>query len=245
MNNFSNTRVIDDLVELGLSHHEAAIYLSVLKNGEASAGVILDDVKLHREQMYRALKRLVDQGYLTQFEKRKRSYYSAIDPSILVNRTKAKVETAQSLQPHLKELYQKKPQTIKVVKGEDAIKIHLEDILDTIKDNGEYLVMGGIGAQFYKFVEKYLESFQRKFKRKNLRARILVYQGSEHPEKGILGETFSVKNLNRPTDVPVSTVIYGDKVAIIVLDPNNVAVITIENEKIAESYRQNFEDLWK
>ncbi len=244
MNDISNTLVTENLTELGLTAHEAAIYLAVLKHGEASAGVILDEVRLHREQVYRALKRLVDKGYLTRFEKRKRSYYSAIDPSILVNQAKAKVEIAQSLQPHLKELYQKKPQTIKVTEGDDAVKVYLDDILNTLKQGDEYLVIGGIGSSFYQFIGKSLEAYERKFKKKNIKARIIVYQGFVYPNEGYLGEAFSVKTIKKPAATPVSTAIYGDKVAIFVMDPENVAIINIENKDIAQSYRQTFEDLW-
>lgn len=241
----SNKAVIEQLEELGLSQHEALIYLSVLKHGESSAGIILDDVNLHREQVYRALKRLVDSGFLTSFEKRKRSYYSAIDPAVLVNQTKAKVAVAESLQPYLKELHQKKPQIIRVTEGEEAVKLQLEDIIETLGEGGEYLVLGGLGQQYYDSIGKYISLFEKKLNKKYIKGRILAYEGSVYPINTSFGEHISVKKIKRPADFPTSTVIYGNKVGIDLLDPQNTAIITIENDKVAESFKQTFEALWK
>lgn len=245
MSRASHTDVIEELKELGFTQHGALIYIAVLKHGECSAGVVLDDVKLHREQVYRALKRLVDQGLLTQFEKRKRSYYSAVDPTLLVNRAKSKVSVAESLKPYLLNLHQKKPQIIKVTEGEEAIKLQFEDVYQTLKQNGEYLVLGGVGQPFYNLAGKYIETYQKKFTQKNIAGRVLVYGGSEYPKDFPFGESLSLKRIKRGADLPASTVIYANKVGIDILDPDNIAVITIENEKVSEAYRQTFEALWK
>lgn len=245
MNSFSNNIVIQQLIELGLTNHEALIYLAVLKHGESSAGVVLDEVKLHREQVYRALKRLTDEGYLTQFEKRKRQYYSAIDPSTLVHRAKSKVAQAEALQPYLLELYRKKPQVITVTEGEEALKIQIEDMISTMENGDEYLILGGVGNQYYDIVAKYMHLYEKRLINKNIHGRILAYEGSQYPGKTAFSENLSIKKIKRPAQFPALTMIYGNKVAIDIMDPQNIAVITIENETIADSYRQTFETLWR
>ncbi len=240
-----NNSVIQNLIELGLTYHEALIYVSVMEQGEASAGVVLDQVKLHREQVYRALKRLVDQGYLTTYEKRKRAYFSAVDPSILLQRTRAKVALAEEVMPYLQTLRTKKPQIITVTEGEDALKRQLDDMLETIPNGGEFLVLGGIGQHYYKVAEKFYGAFAKKCAKRHIKTRTIVYEGEEdtYPEVPYQ-EEFSVKRIPHPGGVPQSTVIYGNKVGIDLVDPGNIAVITIENEKVAAGYRQTFEALW-
>lgn len=246
MANLSNKIVTEQLQDLGLSAHEAQIYLSVLKNGESPAGVILDEVKLHREQVYRALKRLVDRGFITTFEKRKRSYYSALDPKVLVHQTTTKLSLAQSLQPYLKGLFSKKPQIITVTEGEEAVKLQLEDMVACLPQNGEYLVLGGVGQSYWEVASKYLEVYKVKFAKKNIKVRILAYEGIKYPKDSSFGSlNISAKKIKRTYVLPASTIVYGNKVAIDLLDPQNLAIITIENEKIANSYRQTFEALWK
>jgi HTH-type transcriptional regulator, sugar sensing transcriptional regulator len=245
MDQFSNSDVIGKLQELGLTAHEALIYVAVLRNGECSAGVILDEVKLHREQVYRALKRLVDEGYLTQYEKRKRSYFSAVNPDIFINQAKTKVSLAESVAPYLSQIYQAKPQIIRVWEGEDSIKIHLEDLLQTLPDGGEYLILGSVGEGFYKLTEKYGDYFTKRFAKKNIRGRIIFFEGEKPSPTLSYGETWSVKTIKKPSLSPVSTVIYSNKVSLEWLKEGNNFVINIENEEIADSYRQTFEALWK
>lgn len=245
MSQKSNQNVISELEELGLSHHEAAIYLAVLKLGETPAGAIITEVSLHREQVYRALKRLTKEGFLSEFEKNNISYFTAIDPSVFINRSKTQLALAESLLPYLISIKQSKQQIIQISEGEEALKKQLGDMINSIEENGEYLILGGVGNLFYDAARKYLPLFTPLFKEKNIRGRIIAYKGYEYPSNSSLGENISVKTLDRPFGIPASVGIYGNKVAIDLLDPDNIAIITIENEKVANSFRQTFEALWR
>jgi len=236
--------VTAQLEELGLSEHEAAIYLVALEQGEVSAGVILDQVKLHREQVYRALKRLVDGGLLTTYTKRKRGYYAAVDPDVLVKRQEQKTSVAKSLQPYLNELRQNRPQTIRITEGADAIERLLEDISTSLPKGGEYLVLGGVGELFYQYTKDVLPKYSRVFAKKGITPRITAFSDQDYSlEQEYIGS--NVRYLPQSMSGPTATVIYGNKVAIEVFDPNNLAVITIENEFLANSYRQTFETIWE
>ena len=72
MAQINHNEVIEDLQKLGLTRYEAEIYFILVKSGEASAGAVLAATGYHREQVYRALKRLVDQGLATTYKKSKR-----------------------------------------------------------------------------------------------------------------------------------------------------------------------------
>ncbi len=240
-----NTDVIKQLKELGLTEHESTIYLAVLKNDEASAGEVLDEVQLHREQVYRALKKLVDEGFLTEFEKNKRSYFSAVNPDIFVQRAQSKIKIAESLQPILKKLHQENPPTIRVFKGEDCFKIMFEDILSTVKKNGEYLVLGGAGDSFYHLTKNYFSHYQKILKKRKIKVRIVSHKSVKHKEELSAGEKISVRQIEGQLGGPAATVIYKNKVAIEVFDPQNPAVILIENPLVADSYRKTFESLWQ
>ncbi len=227
--------VISSLISLGLSQHESAVYLSVLALGEVSAGKVIEDVRLHREQVYRALKRLADDGLLTTYEHQHKAFYSAVEPRILVERVQAKVALAESVLPYLETLHQRKMQIIKVGEGIDSLEAHLEDMLTNLPWGGEYLVISGYGDQFYELAKDYLARYHRKFLSKGLRGRLLL---ANQPE----GEGISSAI---PSASFAATTIYGDKMAIEILDPENPAIITIENSKVASSYRDTFESLWR
>lgn len=241
----NHTDVIHNLQELGLSEHESEIYLSVLKKGEASAGEVLDEVKLHREQVYRALKRLTDNGLITHYIKRKRGYYAAVDPQALVSKMKAKIDIAESLQPYLKDLHNKKPQIIQVGEGIEAYESMFEDILTTIGRDGEYLVMSGAGKGFYQLTKAFYPRYAKLFNKRNICLRMTAYEGEDFTEQFATQESLQIRTISGSYAIPVATVIYGNKVAIEVLDPENLAVITIENAKVADGYRHTFETLWQ
>lgn len=245
MDKVSNKDVISQLQELGLPSHEALIYLAVLRRGETSAGAIINEVKLHREQVYRALRNLVSEGFLTESKKNSVSSFSAINPTIFVNRSKTKLALAESIQPYLSSIKSTKQQIIQVWEGEEVVKKQLGDMVNTLKENDEYLVLGGVGQLYYEASKKYLPLFSAEFKKKNIKGRIIAYKGYEYPTNAPFGENLSIKTLNRPLETPASTVIYDNKIGIDLLDPDNIAIITIENEKVANSYRQTFEALWR
>src|SRR5688572_25230207 len=128
MGKTNNENVIAQLKNLGIPDHEALVYLAVLKRGDCSAGDILNEVKLHREQVYRALRKLSDDGLLSKFEKKNVAYFTAVDPSVFVNRSKSQLSQAESLLPYLKTLQKEEEQIITVTKGEKAIKNQLQDM---------------------------------------------------------------------------------------------------------------------
>lgn len=244
MAQFQHGDVTTHLQELGLSEHEASIYLTVLRNGEASAGVILDEVKLHREQVYRALKRLVDSGLLSHYIKRKRGYYSATDPQVLVSKMRAKIDVAEALQPYLRDLHLKKPQVIQVTEAVEAYRMMFEDILTTIEKDGEYLVISGAGKGFYEITKDFYPKYAKMFNKRNISLRMTAYEGEDFTEQIQTQEPLRIRVIPGSYAIPVATVIYGNKVGIEILDRENLAIITIENEKVAAGYRHTFETLW-
>ncbi|MEI6478156.1 MAG: helix-turn-helix domain-containing protein [bacterium] len=246
MDTVSNESVLRQLEEVGLSQHEAEIYLEILRYGEASVGMILEKVKLHREQAYRALKRLEEAKLVRTFIKHKRAYFAATNPEILISRVKAKMETAESLQPLLKGMYQHYPHIVQVREGEDAFQFGFEDILKTVGKDGEYLILGGIGDGFYSLdkVRPMYHKYVNIYAKRNINLRMISYGGQDFTTQYFAQKLLEVRELPGSYGTPVATVIYGDKVALQVMDPENISIIYIENKNIADGYRQQFETLW-
>ncbi len=237
--------VTQQLQELGLSEHEAEIYLIVLQKGEAPAGTILDELKLHREQVYRALKRLVDNGLLTHYTKRKRGYYSAVDPRTLVSKMQAKIDIAESLQPYLKELHLKKPQVIRVGEGAESYRSFFEDIIAKLQPHEEYLVISGFGNSFYEITKDFFPKYSKIMMRKKIECRLVSYEGEGFERQFAVQPFLKVRVIPGTYAAPVATVVYGSTVAIQIQDSENLAIITIENANVADGYRQTFETLWQ
>ncbi len=247
MTEISHNNVTKQLEEIGLSSHEAALYVEILRFGEASVGMLLEHVKLHREQAYRALKRLEHGGLIRRYEKNKRSYFAVIDTDLLIKQVKDKVQTAEALQPVLKGMHQRKPHVVRVIDGAEGFAVLGRDLVDTLKKDSEYFILGGQGEKFNQLEEVWsiYEKSVKAFAKRNISLRMLAFEGQNFSKQFKAQPLLEVRELPGEYVGPVATVIYGDKVALEVMDPDNVSLVIIENKNIANSYRQQFEALWK
>lgn len=245
--NMNNTSVINSLQEIGLSTHEALLYVEILKYGEASVGMLLDNIKLHREQAYRALKHMEALGLIRQFEKRKRAYFAVTDTDLLIDRVKEKVRLAEELQPLLKNMHQRSPHVVQVRNGVESFAALFADVLKTLQHDSEYLILGGQGQGFEQLEEVWpmYEKYVKIFAKRNISLRMIAFEGQDFTNQFQAQPLLEVRELPGEYVGPVATVIFGDKVALEVMDPDNISIVTIENKKIADSYRQQFEALWK
>jgi len=233
------------LQQLGFSDHDSQVYLSVLQRGHPTTGHIVKDTGLHREQIYRSLSRLADQGVVVADGDQDKNRYKALDPKILVDLTDAKKKLAVTAEQALRQLFTGQSQSISVREGKDAMRFVADDILQTVQKDGEYLVLGGAWREFSHLAKEYLPHYHRQLQKRGIGGRILSYQGHDAQDEKTMGWHIQVRVLNEPSQNIASTVIYGDKVVIEILDPENIAAIVIQNKKVAEHYRQTFETLWK
>lgn len=239
--------VIKQLEQIGLSGHEAALYVEILRHGEASVGMLLENVKLHREQAYRALKRLEEAGFVRQFEKRKRAYFAVTDPDLLLREVEKKIQTAKALQPILKNMHIRQPHVVRVHEGVASFQSLFEDLVTTIGRDGEYLILGGQGQTFSMLGEVWpiYQKAVKIFARRNIGLRMLAFEGQDFTPQFKVQSLLQIRELPGEYVGPVATVIFGDKVALEVMDPEHISIVTIENKKISQAYRQQFEALWK
>lgn len=74
---------------------------------------------------------------------------------------------------------------------------------------------------------------------------MIAFEGQDFSKQFVAQPLLEVRELPGAYVGPVATVIFGNKVALEVMDPDNISIVTIENQKIADSYRQQFEALWR
>lgn len=101
------------LQQAGLSEGEALVYDYLLKNGERSAGEVIEKTSLKRGNTYNILESLVVKGLIVQHDKNKVAHFRVEDPRALLNlidRNKEMLETkrkaVESILPSLVSQYQ-------------------------------------------------------------------------------------------------------------------------------------------
>lgn len=224
---------------LGLSEGEVKVYLALLKLGSVPISKIKEETNLHRTTIYDFVEKLLNKGLAGYVIKNNVRYYKAAHPSRLVDFIKEKEESVREIIPQLTRLTEFKKEEIKVelYKGEEGLKTLINDVLRVKKD----IVV--LGVDELKFKEKFpivVEQYFKKEEETGIKERLLASEDTEFIfDKKTTNYRFIPEKFFNPT----STMVYGDKVAILIWEP--FIIIMIENKGLADSYRKYFELLWK
>ncbi|MBU1201481.1 MAG: helix-turn-helix domain-containing protein [Nanoarchaeota archaeon] len=229
---------VETLEKMGLSSNEARVYLALLELGPSSAGKITEKSKVNRRTVYDVLESLIDKGLVSYIIEANRKIFEATDPTRFLDLLKEKEKEIRDSLPELiaKKESSKKTQEATLYRGKKGIKTIFEDILGY----KNYDVFGSHG-RFGESLGPYFDLFQKRVKEKKINCRLLV---SER-----LRETKSIRHaktkfLKKEYDSPVSTIIYGDKVATIIWTDEPVGFV-IKGKEASSSFRNYFEIMWE
>ncbi len=228
----------EKLIALGLTSSEAKIYVSLIENGRLQAGMISRKTGIHRRSVYDSLERLIEKGLVSWIKENDKRYYYAENPEKLSDIVNMKKQLVDSMLPTLNIKFneKKEKQETKFYKGLDGIKSILEDQINTEKP--VYIIGASYDAS--KILKYYMPHYTSTRVKKKLKL-YLIYAGGKREFAIPYGET---AYLPESYASPVSTNIYGDKVAIVVWSIEPVAIL-IKNKNVADTYKNYFDILWK
>ncbi len=225
------------LKEIGLTEHEAKVYIALLKNGPSLAGRVSRITGVHRRNVYDITERLIKKGVVGYIVKNNRRYFEAVNPEKFLDILKEKENNLMENLSYLKDIYSgsKEKQETLFYKGIEGLKSVFQDQLE---DNKEVLILGASKSAF-DVLPFYFKWYDRDRMKRKIRARIIASEplGKKIP----LAE---IRHLPEKYANPLAINIYKDKVAIIFWKKNPVAIVIKERE-IADSYRKYFELTWK
>ncbi len=227
------------LKEIGLTGHEARVYLALLKNGSALAGRISRLTGVHRRNVYDITERLIKKGVIGYILKNNRRYFEAVNPEKFLDILKEKENSLMENLSYLKGIYSgsKENQETNFYKGQEGLKTVFQDQLDGNKGS-EILILGASESAF-EILPFYFKWYDRDRVKKRIKTRIIA---SEKLKKKIpLSE---IRLLPQKYANPLAINIYKDKVAII-LWKKEPFVVVIKEKEVADSYRKYFELMWR
>ncbi len=232
----------EELRQLDFTDNEIKVYLTLLRVGRSKAGKLSKESSIERTSTYNALKRLVEKGLVASVIESNETVFSPAEPEKIIDMFKEKEERASMLVPKLKELkkFEKEKENILKFRGYSGVKTVLNDVLNTCKQSEEYLIMGTEG-QLSERMPVFAKIFVARKDKKDLKARILMKEGSE-------GKPFSkftkVKYVPQEVVSPANVTIYKDKVAVMLWSAIPEAII-IDNSDVAKTFKSYFEFMWK
>ena len=237
---------IEELEQIGLTKNEAIVYLALLGLGLASITSLIEKTKIHKQIIYDNIDRLEKKGLVSYVVKANRRYFNAVSPEKLLDLLKEereeidnKEEITKRLLPYLKILKSNsgEKQLATIYQDKKGIKSILEMTL-----NYKEILAYGAEGKFEDLFGPYWENYVNRIKKFKINLKT-IYNEKLKSKRKKLG-FLDIKYIPQEFESPATTIIFGDKVAIILWDVIPFAVL-IESERIAKSYESYFNLLWK
>ena len=234
----------DILKEIGLTEYETEVYLALLSNGQISAYELAEKAGLYRQVTYDTLKRLEEKGFVSSVKEGNTKLFKAISPEMILEILNEKTESYKQILPQLNEinLASKQPLSVETYRGKNIVRIALRDIINNLKKTGGEVLCTAVdeAVPFIKYPTTN-EQYERDMLKYKIKERVLIREGS----KGLFQKgTSSYKKISNKFFNQNPMQIYKDNVQIIIWG-NPDYLIIIRNKNVADSYRKQFELMWK
>lgn len=243
-------KIIENLIEYGLSEHEARIYCSTLALEEATVDKIARHADLNRTSSYPIFERLMKIGLVGQGKKNKKTVFKAVRPEKLLNLLEEKKENITAILPDLKALFDisRGRPNVSFFAGAEGLKTVLSDILNEAK---EVFILGE-GESFINAIPGWTEAYIKKRAGKHIKIKMIL-RATDYGVDSIKKIRESNSGLNNYLQVRLLPEayridysgfdIYNNKVVLYSFEKDNHAVV-VESPIIARMMKTVFEILW-
>lgn len=251
----------NQLKQLGLTHHEAAIYAVLLANSPASATFIAKKCKLSRSSVYTSLsalsgKGLVGTAYRNEIKQFVAEDLDALDQLLqneenLLAKKKTVLEEINLAVKAMGSNSINIPEVV-VFEGQDGLKKIYLSMLRQAKPGETMLIIRDefVWSESWQFVfgPEWHAKVKRLRQEKDIKTKMLVndsilerkkmayYQSRKGLEVKYLAPKKAVHNF--------AMYIIGDTVSILSMENNNLVGVKMVNRHLAENHRVLFNNLW-
>lgn len=247
LNHMPNKSLETTLTSLGLTEHEAKVYLAALSLGPSTVLKIARAAEIKRTTVYSVVEALKLKGLFSLQVKGFKTLYAAEDPerleTILENR---KTLLAKTL-PELSGLFNLKggQSTIKYYEGLAGIKSVYESLLKEVRPKEDYLIIAN-QEQWLKLDPDFFLDFTKRRAKLPINIRLLTQDSPTAREHKKLERNFNehLKILPPGTALNTNLVIIPKKIVIHSLTPPMMAIV-IENSSVIKMHRELFEIIWR
>lgn len=239
------------LTKLGLSENEIKIYLYLLKTGSKTAYEISKDTNIYRVHVYDKLEQLMNKGLVSHVLRGSKKFFQAAPPTNIkqyLDDKKRQLEKqekeVEALLPDLEAmaLLPREDTFVEVFKGPEGLKYFLKDI---VKVGKEVLISDIDDRKYQEALPVFMPQYFRDLRKYKIKERIITCRKDDvflfHKE---MAPTTTYRFLDEDQFNFTNTAVYGDRVVIVAWGTPITAVM-IKNDRIARTYRNHFEHLWR
>jgi sugar-specific transcriptional regulator TrmB len=227
------------LRDFGLSDSESETYLAVLRLGSATPSEIVRKTSIHRINLYDILNRLQEKGLVSHIVIGKRKHYEAADPKRLLEIESERKVAIEAIIPELsaQRALAKAPQEATIFKDKPGIK----NVLREMAFSKEPLHLFASGWGFRDYFPDYFDVWHRRLKENKVMVKTLM-SGKFRQTK--FHEVYKIRYLPSEFVFPSTTVVFGDKVFMVMWSEQPLAIL-VRSREISASYKKFFDLLWK
>ncbi|MBU1269540.1 MAG: hypothetical protein KJ583_03840 [Nanoarchaeota archaeon] len=245
---------ITSLEKIGLTSGEIRVYIALMHLGTTTTGPIAKEAKVAGSKLYDILDRLSKKGIVSHVIKNNVRYFSAMQPSRLLDFLDKKEEEIKNQKieiekiiPILQQEYELKnlQQDAEVFEGLEGLKNIREKYIESMK-KGDKIYFIGVPSSAYDKLEAYYKEWNEKRIKKGIDSYTLFTdEAKKHPyvkEKSKHKNTF-IRFLPKNILLYSWIEIYNDTVVIAINYKKQMSIV-INNKYVAETYKQYFNMLW-
>lgn len=239
----------EELRLLGLNDVDIKVYLILLKLGESPASEIANKSEITRASIYDILERLAKEGLVSYIMKDFKKYYSAANPKTIIKNLEYKTGKIKDILPELEKIRGIMPVSLKTevyegVKG-------LQTILNMMLEEKDFFIIGA-SRKSTEVLPFFIPRWHKERIRKKIKVKI-IYNDIQKIRESLkqskdtlgIGKGWDYKFLKVEYNSPLMTLVFGEKIALIMWRKDNPSAILIQNKDVAETYKQYILGLWK
>lgn len=240
------------LQKSGFTQNEVKVYLTLLQSGKATSYMIVKEATISSGKIYETLDKLVAKGLVSYVIIRGRKYFKASNPERLLDYIKKREQEIHEERREIEHIIPKLRHWRKIT--EDKTNAELYEGISGIKTvyelmlreagSGSTILIVGAPKEAGDKLDVYFDNFNRRRIEKNIQLKIILNYGHPREKKLKSIPQTQVKVFQKEIVTPAWITIFDDYVATFNLAEKPI-VFLIKDKKIANSYKEYFQLMWK
>ena len=239
------------LKEIGLSEGEIIVYLALLKLGEAKKTELAKQAGVSSSKIYEICGRLQKKGIVGTLLKENKTCFRAMEPSRLMDFFQEKTAKLESQKkelekaiPLLKNYSKTEENKTSLYEGLNAIKNFYRTLLEELKQEEEYYVIGVNYGDNLPGIKEFFENFHRQRAKKGIKVKMLVNNDARNTLVKTIPSKSEIRFLPQYLMSNMIILFYKDKSFIFFLAKDAIGLL-IENKEITAGFKAYFDAFWK
>jgi sugar-specific transcriptional regulator TrmB len=241
-------KTIQELVNIGLSENEAALYLAALTMGATTVLKLAKCSEVNRTTAYEVIESLEKKGLMKKEIRGLKTLYAPEHPERLENALERKRTALTQLLPELEGKFKLKGKgsSIKYYEGLEAVKNLYEDLLDDLRPGDFYYVISNTAEWQAIDSDYFMKNHIARLPNMRITRNVLFVDSAEARRRKVTERNFNehVRILPKDSNIHVDMCITPYKLIFFQLH-EPLAALVVENQTMIHAQKEVFELLWK